>query len=145
MKTVRFFITLGLLAAVFTNCKKDSNGFEGVRVTIDGNEWTAPLVTGIAQAGFLSIIATDATASKSLTILVPSDIKADTYDLKTSATISVSYNGGGSGYTPKSGQLVVTEHADKRIKGTLEFVGEDPFGGSSTVSFTDGEFNVAYQ
>lgn len=147
MKTVRFFLVLGLLAAVFTNCKKDSdNDFEGLRVTINGTEWTAPLVTGAAQAGFLSIIGTDNTGSQSLSILVSADIVAGTYDLgSASVSVIVSYSKGGTAtYSPKSGKLVIREHAGKRIKGTIEFVGEDLFNGG-TATLTDGEFNVAYQ
>lgn len=146
MKTFRFFIILGLLATVFINCKKDgSNDFEGVRVTVDGDEWVAPTTTGIAQAGLLVIIGTNATGSKSLSISFPDDIEPGTYELEPFGDVDVSFNEGGTTvYSPKTGELIVTEHAGKRIKGTFKFEGEEAFNGD-TASFTDGEFNVAYQ
>jgi hypothetical protein len=146
MKTVRFFILLGLSAIVFTNCKKDgSNDFEGVRVTVDGDEWVAPTTTGIAQAGLLAIIGTDGTGSKSLSISLPADVEPGTYELEPFGDIDVSFvTGGTTAYSAKSGELVVTEHAGNRIKGTFKFEGENLFNGG-TASFTDGEFNVAYQ
>ena len=150
MKTFRFFLLLGLVAATFIQCKKDSddsNDFEGVRVRIDGAEWVAPTTTGAALSDKISITGADVATFKTLLLVLPAGIAAGTYDIEPFGDVQATYSSGSTSiYSPKSGKLVVTEHdtAGKRIKATFEFEGEDAFSGG-TASFTDGEVNVAYQ
>lgn len=147
MYPIRLLLFIGLLAAACTSCKKDSNDFEGLRVTINGDAWTAPTATGASFGDNISITGADPTALKSLLLLVPANITAGTYTIEEFGNIQCSYNGGlTSSFASTSGKLVITEHntGDKRIKGTFEFEAINVLSGG-TGSFTEGEFNVVYQ
>ena len=148
MKTLRFLLFFGLTALVFTNCKKDGDDFEGIRVSIDGKSWTPSVSAGVGGGfGFLSLTGSDPIASKSIVLVLPEDVTSGEYALGNEPTIAATYvDGATNSLSATSGKITVTEHdrAGKRIKGTFEFEGENPLTGDKS-SFTDGEFNVQYQ
>ena len=148
MKTFRIFLTLSLLAAFATNCKKESNDndFEGLRVTKDGVEWTAPTATGALLSDKISLSGIDQGSLKTLSLFLPAGIAAGDHDIDPFGDVVASYGEGFNIFAPAVGRLTVTEHdtAGKRIKGTFSFTAPDAMSGTVS-NFTGGEFNVAYQ
>lgn len=147
MTPIRFFLFAGLLVLAFTACKKDSDGFEGLRVTYNGKAWTAPTATGALVGDNISISGADASTSRTLQLIVPADITTGDYDIDVFGGVNATFSDGlSSAFFGDSGKLTVTEHdsGKKRIKGTFEFEGSSLFSGTSG-TFTDGEFNVTYQ
>ncbi len=147
MKQICLLLFISLMAATFTSCKKDANDFEGLRVTIDGNAWTALTATGASLGDNIAITGADPVSLKSLLLLVPANITAGTYNIGPTGDIQGTFSGGlTASYAADSGKLIITEHntGDKRIKGTFDFDATNVISGAASV-FTDGEFNLVYQ
>jgi hypothetical protein len=119
-------------------------------VKIAGSLWTPPSVASISAAGVIAISGTDATASKTVGLTMPSNITPGIYALD---FFGLTYLGQ---YNPDSdpthskistaGTLTILEHntATKRIRGTFQFHAEELLNPLNSVELTEGYFSVTY-
>lgn len=149
-------ITEGVFENVPYTTELPPTGTSGaLTAKIDGVDWTAHSVKGVVNPlnNSLTLIATDATGTKSINLIVPPSIQPGTYPL---GDILTEYSGTyivGPVSTPESyisvagpnSSLTISEHSatTKTIKGTFFFDGQK-FGGSTTIKITSGSFTIKY-
>jgi hypothetical protein len=133
----------------YTTTLPPVNSKDTFRVKIDGAGWTPQSVTGaaISFTNQLSIVANDATATKTVGITMPLNITPGTYNLDFfGLTYIGQYNLGSTYLASQSGKLTILEHnvSTKRIRGNFNFVGKELLG-PQTAQITEGYFSVIYQ
>lgn len=129
-----------------------SSATDTFKVKIDGSPFTPVSVTGvnIAMMNQIAINATDATASKTVGLLFPSNITAGTYQFAFFGTYMGLYNPNTNPANSKSsvsGTLTILEHntAIKRIRGSFDFRAEEIATPANFAMLTEGYFSVKYQ
>jgi hypothetical protein len=150
MKKMRFlpFMLIALFfMASFTSCNKDDEivGSGSVEAKINGITIKFDKVNAAQGEGGIAIIAST-NDGKSLTILIPDNIKEGTYDLSFDDVMySILYNDGNTIYGSVSGTIEITSHNEgsNKIKGKFNFTGVDAM--EATVDVTDGTFDVSYE
>jgi hypothetical protein len=118
------------------------------KVKIDGTLWTAKSVQGIVQSGELNLIATELDFSKTVSLTMPANITAGTYDLADATKfISFYMKGTTDIFAAISGSMTITENnaGTKTIKGTFNFDGLNIIGNGTTAKLTEGTFSIKYQ
>ena len=151
MKTLKRFNYLLVITAflfAFTSCNNDDDPGSGtVKAKIDGTSITFKSVEAAKALNTIAITADNDNQYKSLSCLMPGDIAEGTYDLADENTaILITYeneNIENGGYFSTAGEIKITKHdkGKNKIEGTFYFTGDNFV---STVSVTDGEFNVKY-
>ena len=158
MKPIRFGLLAGLFfLCLFTSCKKypDTTGGgdvvipKGMLAKIDGVAFVAVSTQGLDMGDVIWLIGSKSDGTTSLTLRLPIDARPGTYAFPASdpQTLNAYYTYAASKtYGAKSGKIVVTKHdvAAKTIEGTFEIVCES-ISDNSTVSLTQGKFNMGYQ
>jgi hypothetical protein len=121
------------------------------RVKIDGASWTPQAIMATQVNGQLAINGTNSTATKTVGLLLPGDIKPGTYTLDLwGFTYLAIYNPDSDPTHSKaavSGTLTVLEHntSTKRIRGSFSFRAEELTNANNFANITDGYFSVKYQ
>lgn len=113
---------------------------------VDGVEFDEQTLIATEASGILGIIAQKSDGT-SITIQVPSDITAGTYDLS-----SFTYNATYTQMSPTtatladSGSLAITSHdtSARSIVGTFNFVSTPTGATTPEFTITDGSFSVSY-
>jgi hypothetical protein len=124
-------------------------GDNSLSVKIDGTIWAALQVTGTKANGKLSIIGTDANASRTVGLTMPTNVSTGTYTLGNplfGAEHGGQYNPDNATFlTAASGSLKIAKHniAQRQIEGEFDFEASSLFN-PGTASLTDGSFSVQY-
>jgi hypothetical protein len=119
-------------------------------VKIDGALYTPPSVLGASTTGIIAVNGTDATGSKTVGLVFPSNITPGTYTLDFfGLTYIGQYNPDTDPTHSKastSGTLTILEHntATKRIRGTFQFHAEELLNPAHFSELTEGYFSVTY-
>jgi hypothetical protein len=142
------FFTQGSFSEVPVDINLNTGSGEGtVTATVDGNGFTATLVTATLNAGSISITGTSDDGS-TISLTIPGDASAgSSYDPGDLFGGSAATFGSlqGAFLAVVGSTLEVTSHDTNAntITGTFSFEGE-PFFGSGTVNVTNGNFDVTY-
>lgn len=127
-----------------------SSATDSFRVKIDGTPFTPASITGVnvAMMNQIAINATNSTASKTVGLVVPSDITPGTYQFSFFGAYMGLYNPDTDPTHSKmsvSGTLTILEHntTTKRIRGDFNFRAEELVP-VSFAELTEGYFSVKY-
>lgn len=97
----------------------------------------------MASAGKLVINATNVASQESISISVPENITAGTYNLEEFTDYYATYMSfAGTAFSSETGTLKITSNTGGWIKGTFSFNGSDM--DENPMKITDGEFSVQY-
>lgn len=128
-----------------------SNATDTFQVKIGGNSWTPNTIAAVSAQGFLAVTGTDATAVKSVGLLMPPTITPGAYTLDFfGATYIGQYNPDNDpnhSQASTSGTLTILSHnpTTKRIRGTFNFHAEALLNPLLFSEITEGFFAVTYQ
>lgn len=122
----------------------DENSFT---VDIDGDAFVPAAINGIIMDSKIRIVASDAQGVQSVSLSVPEDIEAGTYELGSAfSDYSGMYNHDASTFTSSnSGTLTISTHdpSSGLIEGSFYFTSSDLIG-SVSFELTNGEFSIGY-
>lgn len=148
MKTYHFACAILYLLISLTSCKKDASVVQSLRVTYQGFEWTAPVVTAQRLGSVIQVVGTDPLTNEAICITVPSDLSPGTYTFASYSDdpvfdFTVDF-GDGFKYDMYYPSTLILETIDLDagiIQGKFEFVIGIPVG---VLWFTDGEFSANF-
>ncbi len=154
----KLFILLLVLSVAFVGCKKDDEDTDpdggkelaggSMSAKVDGQAFEATLAVQATVSGTVFAFAGTANSSSSvrqINIAIADYKGAGTYSFSTPASTAVWAEGTTAdkiftaNFIIGSGQVIITEVANGRAKGTFEFTGSN---GSQTKTITEGKFNV---
>ncbi len=154
MQASDFIYNTDVAPGVFTKIpytlESDGGGGTGgigdgtLRVDLDGTTMTDNDAFGMSI--FNSLIVSGEFGTKSLSISMPADITAGTYELGgLGSTLSVTYSTDDQSFFSTSGSLVILSHnvASKTISGTFHGTLTDILS-QATVQATNGSFDITY-
>lgn len=113
---------------------------------VDGAEFDEQTIIATEATGILGIIASK-TDGASITIQLPSDVTAATYDFTTVGyNATYKQNGATDTTLADSGSITITSHdtAARTIVGTFNFVSTPVASTTPEHTITDGSFSVSY-
>jgi len=113
---------------------------------VDNTALSISIVGGVVGSG--KIILNIGNGTKSISITMPADVSAGTFDFgQLGSTYTALYSASSSVvYESLSGKLTISKHdkISKRLEGTFNFNGELFPTGGGAVAVTDGKFAVSY-
>ncbi len=129
----------------FTGPSISTGGDFNISATVDGAAFNPDQVSLSSAGGSSFIVASSSTTQQNMTLNIPENPAVGTYDLANPVQgYSMGYSAGSTSYSVTEGQLVVTaaDNAAGTVSGTFSFTGTAVFGGSGTVSVTNGTFSI---
>lgn len=125
-----------------------ANAKDTFRVKIDGTAFPAYSIVGLNLFNTISITVNNQAASKTVALVMPSDVKPGTYDYSPlGMEFFGQYNPSSSTFlASNSGKITIVEHntTTKRIKGNFNFEAKE-LTGNTKASLSEGYFSVTYK
>jgi hypothetical protein len=134
----------------YTTTMPQASTTDTFRVKINGTSWTPYSIMGSDVAGQLIVSATDATAVKTVGLIMPADVTPGSYNLDFfGMTYIGQYNPDSDPAHSKasmSGTLTVLENnkTTRRLRANFAFRGEELFNSNNFANITEGYLSVKY-